>query len=108
MSPAVEKWRELHCSFDIHSLFSEKVKGTDCLMFKAGSSPVGTVGKASGEPEQPERLPAQVSLCLLPSQRKGAKICRTASLRGELSARTKLSQGAARSSASAGTGGAQR
>uniref|UniRef100_A0A8B9TGP8 Shieldin complex subunit 2 n=1 Tax=Anas platyrhynchos TaxID=8839 RepID=A0A8B9TGP8_ANAPL len=43
LSPAVEKWRELHCSFDIHSLFSEKVKGTDCLMFKAGSSPVTAV-----------------------------------------------------------------
>ncbi|NWZ31605.1 SHLD2 protein, partial [Asarcornis scutulata] len=55
LGPAVEKWRELHCSFDIHSLFSEKVKGTDCLMFKAGSSPVTAVSANDDSSQQPEQ-----------------------------------------------------
>ncbi|OXB68084.1 hypothetical protein ASZ78_003325 [Callipepla squamata] len=36
--PNVEKWKELHCSYDIHSLFSEENKGTDQLVFRTGSS----------------------------------------------------------------------
>ncbi|XP_040419268.1 shieldin complex subunit 2 isoform X1 [Cygnus olor] len=55
LAPAVEKWRELHCSFDIHSLFSEKVKGTDCLMFQAGSSPVTAVSANDDSSQQPEQ-----------------------------------------------------
>ncbi|XP_009575301.1 PREDICTED: protein FAM35A [Fulmarus glacialis] len=36
-APAAEKWRELRCSCDIHSLFSEKVKGADHIVFQAES-----------------------------------------------------------------------
>ncbi|XP_072725532.1 shieldin complex subunit 2 isoform X2 [Ciconia boyciana] len=42
-APAAEKWRELHCSCDIHSLFSEKVKGADHVVFQAESSIVTAV-----------------------------------------------------------------
>ncbi|XP_075361351.1 shieldin complex subunit 2 isoform X3 [Mycteria americana] len=42
-APAAEKWRELHCSCDIHSLFSEKVKGADHIVLQAESSIVTAV-----------------------------------------------------------------
>ncbi|NXW07205.1 SHLD2 protein, partial [Fregetta grallaria] len=42
-APAAEKWRELRCSWDIHSLFSEEVKGTDHIVFQAESSIVTAV-----------------------------------------------------------------
>ncbi|KAM6390733.1 shieldin complex subunit 2 isoform 2-T4 [Pluvialis apricaria] len=42
-APAGEKWRELHCSCDIHSLFSEKAKGADNVVFQAESSIVTAV-----------------------------------------------------------------
>ncbi|KAM9282263.1 shieldin complex subunit 2 isoform 1-T1 [Cariama cristata] len=38
LAPTAEKWRELHCLFDTYSLFSDKVKGADHLVFQAGSS----------------------------------------------------------------------
>ncbi|KAM6067690.1 shieldin complex subunit 2 isoform 2-T3 [Chlamydotis macqueenii] len=34
-SPPAEKWRELHCLCDTHSLFSEKVKDADHVVFQA-------------------------------------------------------------------------
>ncbi|XP_065526868.1 shieldin complex subunit 2 isoform X2 [Lathamus discolor] len=34
-APAAEKWRELHYLCDTHGLFSEKVKGDNCLVLQA-------------------------------------------------------------------------
>lgn len=42
-APAGEKWRELHCSCDIPSLFSEKAEGADNIVFQSESSVVTTV-----------------------------------------------------------------
>ncbi|XP_032850045.1 shieldin complex subunit 2 isoform X2 [Tyto alba] len=42
-APAAEKWRELRCLCVTHSLFSEKVKGGDHLVFQAESSIVTVV-----------------------------------------------------------------
>uniref|UniRef100_A0A8C0BW54 Shieldin complex subunit 2 n=1 Tax=Buteo japonicus TaxID=224669 RepID=A0A8C0BW54_9AVES len=41
-APAAENWRELCCLYDTHSLFSEKVKDADHLVFQAESSVVTT------------------------------------------------------------------
>ncbi|XP_065699134.1 shieldin complex subunit 2 isoform X3 [Patagioenas fasciata] len=42
-APAAEKWRELCCLCDTHTLFSEKVQGADHLVFQAESSLVAAL-----------------------------------------------------------------
>ncbi|XP_021254639.1 protein FAM35A isoform X2 [Numida meleagris] len=58
--PTVERWKELHCSYDIHSLFSGENKGTDHLVFRAGSSVVTAVppNDYSSQQSEQERLMA--------------------------------------------------
>lgn len=52
---AVEKWKEFRCSYDIHSLFSEENKGTDHLVFQAGSSVVTSVPTNDNSSQQSEQ-----------------------------------------------------
>ncbi|XP_067155904.1 shieldin complex subunit 2 isoform X1 [Apteryx mantelli] len=63
--PAAEKWRELHCSYDRHGLFSEKCKSTDRIMFKGESSivmAVPTNGYCSQQSEQGRLMVAKECL----------------------------------------------
>ncbi|XP_042718738.1 shieldin complex subunit 2 isoform X3 [Lagopus leucura] len=53
--PAVEKWKELHCSYDIHNLFNEEDKGTDHLVFQAGNSVVTAVPTNDYSSQQSEQ-----------------------------------------------------
>ncbi|XP_072197103.1 shieldin complex subunit 2 isoform X1 [Excalfactoria chinensis] len=53
--PAVEKWKELHCSYDIHSHFSVENKGTDRVVFQAGSSVVTAVPTNDYSSQQSEQ-----------------------------------------------------
>ncbi|XP_061229730.1 shieldin complex subunit 2 isoform X2 [Neopsephotus bourkii] len=50
-APAAEKWRELHYLCDTHGLFSEKVKGADCLVLQAEKA-VPTNHDSSQQSEQ--------------------------------------------------------
>lgn len=54
-APAAEKWRELRCLYDTHSLFSEKVKGADHLVFQAESSVVTAVPTNDDSSQQSEQ-----------------------------------------------------
>ncbi|KAM9611305.1 shieldin complex subunit 2 isoform 2-T20 [Morphnus guianensis] len=54
-APAAEKWRELCCLYDTHSLFSEKVKGADHLVFQAESSVVTAVPTNDDSSQQSEQ-----------------------------------------------------
>ncbi|XP_075614847.1 shieldin complex subunit 2 isoform X3 [Balearica regulorum gibbericeps] len=51
-APAAEKWRELRCFCDTHSLFSEKVKSADQLVSRAESSIVTAVPTNDDSSEQ--------------------------------------------------------
>ncbi|XP_062474810.1 shieldin complex subunit 2 isoform X2 [Pezoporus occidentalis] len=50
-APAAEKWRELYYVCDTHGLFSEKVKGADCLVLQAEKA-VPTNPDSSQQSEQ--------------------------------------------------------
>ncbi|KAM6330047.1 shieldin complex subunit 2 [Podargus strigoides] len=67
-APAAEKWRVLHCLYDTCSLFSEKVKGADHVVFQAESSIVTTVPKhdSSQQSEQGRLMVAEEYLSLVP------------------------------------------
>ncbi|KAM6203548.1 shieldin complex subunit 2 isoform 1-T1 [Sarcoramphus papa] len=54
-APAAEKWRELCCLCDTHSLFSEKVKGADHLVFQAESLIVTAVPTNDDSSQQSEQ-----------------------------------------------------
>ncbi|XP_076194426.1 shieldin complex subunit 2 isoform X1 [Aptenodytes patagonicus] len=54
-APAAEKWRELRCSCDIRSLFSEKVKAADHVVFQAESSIVTAVPTNDDSSQQSEQ-----------------------------------------------------
>ncbi|KAM9273587.1 shieldin complex subunit 2 isoform 2-T5 [Morus bassanus] len=53
-APATEKWRELRCSFDIPSLFSEKGEGADHAMFQAESSIITALPTDDNSSQQPK------------------------------------------------------
>ncbi|XP_074686556.1 shieldin complex subunit 2 isoform X1 [Strix aluco] len=54
-APAAEKWRELYCLYDTHSVFSEKIKGADHLVFQAESSIVTAVPTNDDSSQQSEK-----------------------------------------------------
>ncbi|XP_019472998.1 shieldin complex subunit 2 isoform X2 [Meleagris gallopavo] len=65
--PAVEKWKELHCSYDIRSFFNEENKGTDHLVFQAGNSVVTAVPTNDYSSQQSEQKKLMVEKeCLKP------------------------------------------
>ncbi|XP_014795967.1 PREDICTED: protein FAM35A isoform X1 [Calidris pugnax] len=65
--PAAEKWRELRYSCDLHSLFSEKVKGADHGVFQAESSIVRAAPLSGDSSQQSQRERLMVAKeCLTP------------------------------------------
>lgn len=54
-APAAEKWRELCCLCDTHSLFPEKVQGADHLVFQAESSVVTALPTSDDSSRQSEQ-----------------------------------------------------
>ncbi|XP_053927659.1 shieldin complex subunit 2 isoform X2 [Cuculus canorus] len=50
-APAAEKWRELHCLWDVRGFFSEEVQGANHSVFQAESS-VSTAVPANGDSSQ--------------------------------------------------------
>ncbi|XP_005153697.2 shieldin complex subunit 2 [Melopsittacus undulatus] len=63
-APAAEKWRELHYLCDTHGLFSEKVKGADCLVLQAEKA-VPTNHDSSQQSEQGRLMVAEEHLVSL-------------------------------------------
>ncbi|XP_074881668.1 shieldin complex subunit 2 isoform X1 [Buteo buteo] len=69
-APAAENWRELCCLYDTHSLFSEKVKDADHLVFQAESSVVTalpTNDDGSQQSEQGRLMDTKEYLSLVPA-----------------------------------------
>ncbi|NXL86585.1 SHLD2 protein, partial [Alectura lathami] len=75
--PAVEKWKELHCSYDVHGLFSEKNRSTDNLVFRAGSSIVTAVPTNDYRSQQSEQERLVVGKEYLPSSVPVVVTCAT-------------------------------
>uniref|UniRef100_A0A8C0HR00 Shieldin complex subunit 2 n=1 Tax=Buteo japonicus TaxID=224669 RepID=A0A8C0HR00_9AVES len=63
-APAAENWRELCCLYDTHSLFSEKVKDADHLVFQAESSVVTAL--PTNDDEYLSLVPAAVTCTSTP------------------------------------------
>ncbi|XP_037255128.1 shieldin complex subunit 2 isoform X1 [Falco rusticolus] len=74
-APAAEKWRELRCWCDTHSLFPGKVKDADHLMFQTESSIVTAVPTSDDSSKQSEQGRLMVAKEILTSLVPAAVTC---------------------------------